>query len=343
MDFNAIAEQVDQTSEVGAIISNRTLQADVDFFCHAVAYTENSIESNYKALLRKVEHARKVSRSGAVNIHITLGLKGGRNEIATVQPYQDNRKKDPNPARTERVKQLRAKLAFDKTLPSYMKVIADMTQEADDTLRQYQESSIRDNGLESTILISGDKDLWFSNGYHCDPDTGRVWLVDGYGKCSYQDVGNEKPKLIGVGTSFFWHQMIMGDKVDGIPGLPKLSGRLANVYIPTKKLNPNRPALACGEAKAVAMLKDVTTDAEALRRVEEAYYDHYGAEYKERIVEQAYLLWIRATNKVTEVIDMLNTHGKGYEFSEKQKDLLRGYFATVKQQNELRAAALANC
>jgi hypothetical protein len=139
-------------------------------------------------------------------------------------------------------------------------------------------------------------------GMHMDVRSGEVYTVKGYGQTMYKEVGNTKPKLVGRGTSWFWHQLVLGDKADNIPGLPMLTGRLAERYIPLKKPNPARKDLACGEAKAVAMLKGVTTDREACNRVLEAYNAYYGAHGLERLFEQAFLLWMRRTDDELDVL-----------------------------------------
>ncbi|MCK5017753.1 MAG: hypothetical protein KAS32_11880, partial [Candidatus Peribacteraceae bacterium] len=139
-------------------------------------------------------------------------------------------------------------------------------------------------------------------------------------------------KLVGIGTSFFWHQLLSGDSADSIPGLPKLAGFLLNAYVPTKATNKaqlilngshragktiafktlnNRKAGLCGIVTAAKVLAGVTTDTQAFTRIKEAYIAHYGSKPFKLItwrgdtievtagmmmLEQARLLWMLRTH-----------------------------------------------
>lgn len=322
MDFTKLGDSASRSEPVNRpVIAGRVLQADADFFCYYCARIDEHPNENFKALLSLINNKRVLAGCEFVNVHLTLGIKGGREQMATVKEYQGQRNDNRDPAVKQRVHLLRNMLANYKT--SKENPVVNLLQEADDSLTQYQNMQITLHGVESSVLMSGDKDLWMVEGLHCDPDTGRMWRVQGYGKVYYKDVGNVTgPKLIGEGTSWFWHQMIMGDTADNIPGLPMLSGRLANRYVPTKVVNVNRPPLKCGEAKAVAVLKDVTTDLEAFRRVREAYKDYYGSRADEMLYEQAFLLWMRRTGNVHDVMTFLKTLGFEYTLSKTQQDAM---------------------
>ena len=322
------AAKSDSTSR--AIVPGRILQDDTDFICYQCANLDQTVEYAFKRVLENLDYARRVSGAESVNMHLTMGMKGGRFEMATVQPYQDKRNAKKNPELAYRVTELRNMLANHKS--SKFVPIVNIIQEADDSLRQMQYARIQTHGVESSVIRSGDKDLWFSEGLHVD-NQGRFYTVDGYGWTEYREVGNVKPKLIGQGTSWFWHQLIMGDGADNIPGLPKLSGRLLNRYVPTKTYNAKRKAGACGEAKAVAMLDGVTTDAEAATRIMEAYQDTYGLiEGAVMLVEQAFLLWIRRTSKLCEVITFLRECGLNVSFTTSQALRLQDFGNKVKEQ-----------
>lgn len=332
MDFKQLGSQAAQHETMSRPVkSGRVLQADADFFCYYCAKVDEHVNENFRNLLDLINVRRVMSGSQFVNVHVTLGLKGGRNEMATVKPYQGKRDDHRDPALKARVHELRSMLANYST--DIVKPVVNLLQEADDSLTQHQYKMLSEGKDELTVIMSGDKDLWMVEGLHCDGDTGRMWRVKGYGKCEYRDVGNVKPKLIGEGTSWFWHQMIMGDSADNIPGLPMLSGRLANIYLPTKgKANPNRPAIACGEAKAVAILAGVSSDSEAYRRVHEAYADFYGTQADEMFYEQAFLLWMRRTGKVHDVMDFLKPLGFKYTLSKNQQKCIERFKELVHLQ-----------
>jgi len=332
MDIQNIAASAAENDDLNPKIhAERVLQADADFFCYYCAWTDESIQENFNALKNMLQKKRVMAGAGHINVHLTLGLKGGREQFASVKPYQENRA-DRDPIKTERVRQLRTMLGNYKT-PEITPVV-NVFQEADDSLSQMQLARRKELGNNSSIIMSGDKDLWMVEGLHCDPETGRVYNVKGYGSTSYKEVGNVKPKLIGTGTSWFWHQMIMGDTADNIPGLPKLTGRLANKYLPTKTYNPNRKALACGEAKAVAMLNGVTNDYDAMKIVTEAYSDFYRDGWQYMFLEQAFLLWMRRTSKVLDVCDFLKEVGFNVTPSGEQKDRLKRFKQLAKLQME---------
>lgn len=331
MDFMQLGSQAAQSDNLTRpVTAGRVLQADADFFCYYCAKIDEHVNNNFRNLLDLIEMKRQMAGAQFVNVHVTLGLKGGRNEMATVKPYQGKRDDHRDPALKARVHVLRSMLANHKT--NIVKPVVNLFQEADDSLTQHQVKMIQTKGVESTILMSGDKDLWMVEGLHCDSDTGRTWRVVGYGKTEYREVGNVKPKLVGEGTSWFWHQMIMGDTADNIPGLPTLSGRLANRYLPTKTLNRNRPAVPCGEAKAVAVLMNVRTDQEAFLRVHEAYVDHYGHLADEMFYEQAFLLWMRRTGDVHDVMKFLEPLGFKYSLSKNQQKCMAKFKELVHLQ-----------
>jgi len=331
MDLAKITETVAAQHD-SRPIAGRVLQADADFFCYQCAFIDESIAENLASIKSKIEYQRKLARAESVNVFVTLGLKGGRHQIATVKPYQDDRGKHRDPAVTERVRALRTALSEYKT--DGVTPVVCLYEEADDVMCRMQTERVKSHGVDSSVISSDDKDLWMVQGLHCDTKTGAMRHAQGYGVTMYKDVGNEKPKLVGLGTSWFWHQMIMGDGADTIPGLPFLTPRLANVYVPTKAYNPNRKPLACGEAKAVAVLNGVNNDKEAFRRVYEAYNDYYGSMAGDMFFEQAFLLWMRRTDKLLDCMEFLRPLGFTYEVTQERKDMFRKYLELCRLQKK---------
>lgn len=205
-------------------VAGRVLQYDADFGCYECAHLDETVAENFTHLKKHVLIKQALAGAERVNVHLTLGLKGGRDQIATVKPYQEQRsgKNEDVKVRVRELRCLLANYVTDSITP-----IANLYTEADDTLTAYQLADI-----ENSVIMSGDKDLWMVDGMHCDQKTGRMYKVEGYGETSFKEVGNLHPKLVGTGKSWFWHQMLMGDSADNIAGLPKLSGRLANEYLP---------------------------------------------------------------------------------------------------------------
>jgi hypothetical protein len=298
------------------------LQYDADFACYEVSDMEMPAADNFKKLIDKLNFKRVTAGAGTVNAFITLGLKSGRAEMATVKEYQLNR--DPDAPIKVRVAELRLLLANYES--EHVKVIVAHFFEADDLLCREQNNMIKEGRIKESILMSGDKDLWMVQGYHACDKTGRRWLVDGYGHTEYREVGNVKPKLVGEGTSWFWHQLVLGDKADDIPGLEKIDHTTLDRYLPLKSGKRRKAgSTSCGEAKAVAMLEGVTTDREAARRVGIAYREFYGAHAMTRLVEQAYLLWMQRTDNMWDVIEYMQTCGIKLTPSQRQLDCVEKF------------------
>ena len=301
------------------VIDSKVLQYDADFSCYEVADMDVPAANNMKNLLDLLNMKRVMVGAGTINCFITLGYKSGRDTMATVKPYQENR--DPDAPIKVRVKELRHLLANYES--EHIKVIVGHFFEADDLMCREQEKMIKAGRRDDSVLMSGDKDLWMVQGFHADPRTGRQWLVDGYMHTEYREVGNVKPKLVGEGTSWFWHQMVMGDKADNIPGLEKLDNTTLDRYLPLKSHKARKSgAGACGEAKAVAMLLGVKTNKQAMQRVYEAYREYYGAHAMARFVEQAYLLWMQRNDNEWDLIDFFKEVGYKVTPNTKQLDVV---------------------
>ena len=301
-ELGAKAAQSDTTSR--KIVQGRVLQYDADFACYEVSDLEESASQSYKRLLDHIEMKRNMAGAEHVNVHITLGTKSGREGMATVKEYQENR--DPDKPIKVRVRELRHMLANADNV-DHATVMFNLHYEADDMIVKCQHKQIKEFGWESSVIMSGDKDLWMGQGYHCNAKTGRLHFVRGYGSTEYKEVGNVKPKLVGEGRSWFWHQMIMGDTADNIPGLEKISNNMLDKYTPLKSGKArNNGAGACGEGKAVIVLDGVTTDKEAAQRVYQLYWEYYGAEASERFIEQAYLLWMQRTDNPWDILTYLH-------------------------------------
>jgi len=332
MDYKTLGDQVAKTDSVNReVLPGRVAHADADFYCYDCAKIDEPIGENFRILKDTVEARRKLAGASRIVSHVTMGLKSGRTEMATVKPYQEKRD-NRCPEVKARVMALRELLG--KWLTPTNSGVIHLDQEADDGMTQAHLKDKAELGLQKSVLMSGDKDLWMVEGLHCDEVTGELYNVVGYGLVRFKEVGNKSPKLVGTGTNWFWHQMLMGDSADNIPGLPKLSGRLANRYLPTKAFNPNRPDLLCGQAKAVAVLKHCTTDLEALIAVHECYNDWYGTSGTTMMFEQAYLLWMRREKNPLDVLDYWKSLGFSYTLTSLQSKAIRDYEAKVRQQNE---------
>lgn len=123
------------------------------------------------------------------------------------------------------------------------------------------------------ICCSRDKDLRQIPGWHFGWEMGKQpqfgpELVDEIGYLEMKETGKSK-KLIGTGFKFFFSQMITGDSVDTIPGIP-----------------------GAGGVTAFQLLEPCKTYEECLEVVKRAYQEAYQLYWPEVMLEQGRLLWM---------------------------------------------------
>lgn len=179
-----------------------------------------------------------------------------RHETAKVKPYKGTRKQE----KPYHFHNLRAYM-----LSEYDCVVSNGI-EADDLIcidLQY--------GID-VVACTRDKDLRMVTGWHYGWACGKQPAfgperVDYLGYIKLRE-GKTK-KLDGVGIKFFFAQVIMGDAVDNIPGLPKK-----------------------GPVFAYELLADADSELECFKRVKQEYIKVYGDEWEEKLREQVDLLWM---------------------------------------------------
>lgn len=194
-------------------------------------------------------------------------VPGFRYGLAKARPYKGTRH-NPKPFHFYNIiAHLRA---------NYTTIIAQDGYEADDLMCQYQ-TEYNELG-KTTVICSRDKDLRICPGWHFSWECGKQkaigpFFTDRLGSLDIKDNGD----TIGYGMKFFYYQMLVGDTADNIPGLPKV-----------------------GDAGAVKLLKDLTTEWEMFEAVRNMYLEKMGDSAKEYFREQADLLW------------MVQRHGEKY-------------------------------
>ena len=119
-------------------------------------------------------------------------------------------------------------------------------------------------------IASRDKDLRTIPGLSYGWELGRQpsfgpELID---KAGYLKLSTDRKRLSGTGLSFFYAQVLMGDKADNIPGLPD-----------------------CGPVKAYDWLNGFVPGAQ-LNQVIGAYKDVYGETWDQELLEQGRLCWL---------------------------------------------------
>ena len=226
-------------------------------------------EKKIKRLEKKSKLTKKEERTLQKLRDACVFKPNFRFKVATVKPYKGNRKHEERP------------IYYDSII-DYMRAKYDVVMceglEADDMLSVTQREAIAKG--EHTIICSRDKDLRIVPGNHYGWECGKQEqfgpaYVDELGELTpiYRgEKANGEPKLHdvkGTGTLFFCRQLITGDTVDNIPGLPR-----------------------AGVAKAWEALKDCKTIEDAYLAVKGLYVDKFGDGWEEAMLEQGRLLYM---------------------------------------------------
>lgn len=123
----------------------------------------------------------------------------------------------------------------------------------------------------TTIICSRDKDLRMVEGMHFCWPCGKQsqWGPKQVNKLGELDYDAGRNKLTGTGSKFFFSQLITGDRVDNIPGLPRGGPRLA-----------------------FELLEGKRSESDMLRAVAQRYEDKLGDGWEDYMREQIDLLWM---------------------------------------------------
>lgn len=287
-------------------VPGRTVHIDADFLAYMVSYEKTrkdavtgklvviepiKLEDMYHNCSVAVEKIRRMAGAQFAHLHLTPGTstKGDRPALAIQKEYQANRKDKPKPDKLHIMRDWMA-----RNFPSTMNQFA----EADDSMAAAQYAAIKAGASNLSVICSKDKDLMMVAGLHLDWDSGKItrptnelghentfgsiWLVE-----------KSSTKVAGIGTKFFWAQMLMGDTADNIQGLPLLhSAQLSK----PKKVGP---------VLTNAVLCNVDSDKEAFQLVK-GYYEAHGNEvgythwltqesvpWQKVLISEMQMLWMR--------------------------------------------------
>jgi 5'-3' exonuclease len=212
-------------------------------------------------LLNRVQNIIHLTNADQRTIYLTSGPTF-REQIAVTKPYKGTRK-DAKPWHFNNL---------TVYIRDVMNAVVVTHLEADDAM------SIEHISDRDTIICSRDKDLrqvpgWFySWELGSQPSFGPEEISE-VGSLSLlthtTPSGNQSTKLTGTGFAFFCAQVLMGDPVDNIPGLPK-----------------------CGPVGAYEALRECTSKDEYMDVVTALYSDHYKGDHEEHLLEQGRLCWM---------------------------------------------------
>jgi hypothetical protein len=246
------------------VVPGRLLLADGDGLAYFCAGKDGTSPYDSRSILaNKVASARRASGAEGVRILLTArgSHKGHRYVIASVKPYQGQRKNSRRPANWDHLRE-----HMEAGAPGLVSTTVEQVHdaEADDLFAKY---------AEGNVIYTQDKDMRMVPALHLDWQTHRI--VDTR-HAPWAMVQNDKL----YGRKWFWMQMLHGDTADYIPGLPKYVNDKGNLA-------------QCGEKTAETLLANFDNEPECAEFVKYLYQGYYKDDWAAAMLEQACLLWIR--------------------------------------------------
>lgn len=295
----------------------RVAHIDADFLAYQMAAVDTpdnpvKLEDMADNMIGIADTMRQYCKAQFASLEFThpRSNKGGRSDIALLKEYQVSRKFRERPRKLNKLKFYMNQFCLHHTPRDddnnpIIRVNLWSNCEADDALAMWNYRACRrgsqnydangrytGTGRTQSVLVSKDKDLLMVPGLHVDWMTGEEFDVSGYGHV-YLDRSGKQPKLAGCGTAMLWAQMLRGDPVDDVQGLP------LGPHVSTGRWGKVGPAFA------VSVLEGCTTNSEAYCRVRDLYKEYgklYGftdyrdqspVTWQEAFASEMSLLWMR--------------------------------------------------
>lgn len=330
-------------------VAGRVAHIDADFVAYQVS-SESKEELDVKdptprrtladmfhGAYAAVDRIRRLAAAERAVLHTTGNSnKGGRDALAILRPYQANRADVVRPKHLSAVREFLGSGAGDDTGVFIGR--NHTQQEADDGLAQALYAD-----FENSIMCSADKDLLMVPGWRLDMFTYEITRQDDPFGYIEIDASKSSKKVVGRGTKFFWAQVLMGDTVDNISGIPECPGTIWQQYAGTKayqdtctqwraakdKAIADRLAdrLAkltaktkrCGPVLAYQILQSAQSDTECYKRVKacfELLAKEHGYEFRhwrtgelvtptQALLSEMQLLWMRRAPDKNDVLHWL--------------------------------------
>jgi hypothetical protein len=203
---------------------------------------------NIHSILKSIAEELQVNKDADLIVYLS-GPTNYRNGIATIKPYKGNRDPTKKPVHAAAIKEL---------LRNRYGAITTDGIEADDAMAIAHCASAYNESIIATI----DKDLNTIPGLHYNFVTKESYNVD-----------EREAKLN------FWRQMITGDTVDNIPGVPGAGPAKAKKWL--------------GAYEELGSCTLELLDLRCYEVVQPLYVQGYGDKADEVLLEMGRLLWIR--------------------------------------------------
>lgn len=241
MGFDRVAEMFDQKV--------KEIEAEVWATEPSVLYITND-----RRLHKRVNKERK--KKGLEELEYQPNF---RDAIATEKVYKGTRKNE-KPFHYDNL------TAYILSKPN-VKVAVGM--EADDLMSIDQWSRLKEGYLD-TVICSRDKDLRITPGYHFGWACGKQAQFGPRRVTEMGEIFLKGPsKIVGTGLKFFYSQVVTGDTVDNVPGLP-----------------------GGGPAMAHKNLAECSSEEELFNATAALYQKKFGDEWHSKMNEQCQLLWM---------------------------------------------------
>lgn len=206
-------------------------------------------------LHERIAYILAATECDSYTLYLTASEPTFRFEIATVKPYKGTRPSNKP-------------WHFDNLTVHMVDVLGAKVIkgiEADDAM------SIDHLADPDTVLCSRDKDLRQVPGWFYSWELGRQ---PAFGPVKIEELGwielkENRKDIKGTGFAFFAAQLLLGDKVDNIPGLP-----------------------GCGPVAAFEALNGCTSIEEYMEVVRKLYQEHYPDDWIKQLNEQGILCWM---------------------------------------------------
>ena len=243
---------------------------DADWHIYAAGFkAEEEPESHACQTLKQMLN-KAINTLGVEDYSVYIGGGGNfREDVAVTQGYKENRKDLRKPKHF-------AVLREYLTEVWNAEVVNGMETDDFVSIQLYEDFLEHEGDPEqcTIILVSVDKDLNNTPGWHYNPQKDRKYFVT-------EDTA----------MKHFWYQMLMGDRTDNIPGLPDVTPWIRHKYGLTARKG-------FGQASARKVMATCTTAVEAEHAAVDCYIA-YGIEsgwtsdeVYNYLQEQGKLLWM---------------------------------------------------